>query len=516
MKKTKRMAYNMIAQIISFALNLGINFFLTPYVVTHVSKEIYGFVSLAYSFTNYANILVVSINGLLARYITINLRQEKYKSANEYFSSVTIINVIFSLVLLVPSAFLIIFLDSVINVPAGFVVDIKILWAFIFVSTLLSIATTTFHVSTFAANRLDLEGIRSMQSNIIRCVMLLLMFAFLAPNVWYVGFTALVCNIYLTYITYGYLKTLTPQLKLDKKYFKWSAVRELFINGIWNSINQLAMILLDGLDLIICNVFIGALGMSLMSYSKTIPVQLASLIAMVANIFVPQMTAIYADGDKGKFIKETKSAVKICSFLCSVPVIGFIVFGYSFFRLWLPSLTDGEIATIQTLSLLTLLPSLFSIFSYPLSAVQTITCKLRLPVIVTMAIGIINVVLVFVLLNVTDMGVLAVKIVSSVLLMFKVLVFTPMYAAKNLNVKLTEFYPTILRGTVANGVMLGVFAVIANFSGVNSWTKLVIMAGICGVLGYVMNYVILLDKNEKNIIKGKATELIHKISPKKA
>ena len=147
---------------------------------------------------------------------------------------------------------------------------------------------------------------------------------------------------------------------------------------------------------------------------------------------------------------------------------------------------------------------------------QTITCKLRLPVIVTMAIGIINVVLVFVLLNVTDMGVLAVKIVSSVLLMFKVLVFTPMYAAKNLNVKLTEFYPTILRGTVANGVMLGVFAVIASFSDVNSWTKLVIMVGICGVLGYVMNYVILLKKKEKNIIKGKATELIHKISPKKA
>lgn len=510
------MAYNMIAQVVSFALNLGINFFLTPYVVTHVSKEIYGFVNLAYSFTNYANILVVSINGLLARYITINLRQEKYKSANEYFSSVTIINIILSLALVVPSAFLIIFLDSIINVPVGFVGDIKILWTFIFVSTLLSIATTTFHVSTFAANRLDLEGIRSMQSNIIRCVLLLVMFAFLAPNVWYVGFTALICNIYLTYITYGYLKTLTPQLKLDVKFFKWDAVKELFVNGIWNSINQLAAILLDGLDLIICNLFIGALGMSLMSYSKTIPVQLASLIAMVANIFVPQMTTVYADGDKGKFIKETKSAVKICSFLCSVPVIGFIVFGYSFFRLWLPSLTDAEIGTIQTLSLLTLLPSLFSIFSYPLSAVQTITCKLRLPVIVTMAIGVINVVLVFVLLNVTDMGVLAVKIVSSVLLMFKVLVFTPMYAAKNLDVKLTEFYPTILRGTVANGAMIVVFAVIVQFSAMDSWLKLGLMAGLCGIVGYVMNYVILLNKNEKTIIKNKASELLKKFTPQKA
>ena len=502
------MAYNMIAQVVSFALNLGINFFLTPYVVTYVSKEVYGFVGLAYSFTNYANILVVSINGLLGRYITIHLRQKKYQSANEYFSSVTIINVIFSLVLLIPSAFLIIFLDRVINVPNGFVGDIKILWAFIFVSTLLSIATTTFHVSTFAVNRLDLEGIRSMQSNVIRCVMLLLMFAFFAPNVWYVGFTALVCNIYLTYITYGYWKTLTPQLKIDPTYFKWSAVKELFVNGIWNSINQLAGILLDGLDLIICNLFIGALGMSLMSYSKTIPVQLTNLIAMVANIFVPQMTAIYADGDKGKFIKETKSAVKICSFLCSVPVIGFIVFGYSFFRLWLPSLTDAEIGTIQTLSLLTLLPSLFSIFSYPLSAVQTITCKLKLPVIVTMAIGITNVVLVFILLNVTNLGVFAVKIVSSVLLLLKVLVFTPMYAAENLNVKLTEFYPTILRGTVANGVMLAVFAVIAKFTCVDSWLKLVVAAGICGVLGYVMNYVILLEKHEKAIIKDKVTELL--------
>ena len=510
MGNSKRIANNIIAQVISFALNLGINFFLTPYVVKYLGKEVYGFVSLAYSFTNYANIAVVSINGLLSRYVTINIKQGKYENANRYFASVTIINIIFALVLVIPSAILIIFLDHVINIPSGFTGDIKVLWAFIFASTLLSIATTSFHVSTFASNRLDLEGIRNMQNYIIRCVMLLVMFTILSPHVWYVGLTALVCNIYLIYVTYRYLRELTPQLKISRRYFDFNSVKELFLNGIWNSINQLAAILLDGLDLIIANLFIGALEMSLMSYSKTIPIQLINLVAMISNTFVPQMTMTYAEGNTDKFIKETNRAVKLCSFLCSVPVIGFIVFGYSFFRLWLPSLTDHEIALIQLLSVLTLLPALFNIFSYPLSAVQTITCKLRLPVIITLVIGIVNFICVIILLNTTNLGILGIKLVSSVLLMFRVLFFTPMYAAHNLGVKLTTFYPIIVKGTITNAVTIIIFVGYIFVVDVSSWISLALSAAICGFIGYGINYIFLLDKSEKHYIRTLIYEKLHR------
>ena len=250
--------------------------------------------------------------------------------------------------------------------------------------------------------------------------------------------------------------------------------------------------------------------MSLMSYSKTIPIQLTNLVAMISNTFVPQMTMTYAEGNTDKFIKETNRAVKLCSFLCSVPVIGFIVFGYSFFRLWLPSLTDHEIALIQLLSVLTLLPALFNIFSYPLSAVQTITCKLSLPVIITLVIGIVNFICVIILLNTTNLGILGIKLVSSVLLMFRVLFFTPMYAAHNLGVKLTTFYPIIVKGTITNAVTIIIFVGYIFVVDVSSWISLALSAAICGFIGYGINYIFLLDKSEKHYIRTLIYEKLHR------
>ena len=41
MGEKKRIAINMIAQFISFIVNIGINFYLTPYITANVGKEVY-------------------------------------------------------------------------------------------------------------------------------------------------------------------------------------------------------------------------------------------------------------------------------------------------------------------------------------------------------------------------------------------------------------------------------------------------------------------------------------------
>ncbi len=47
MGRGKQLSVNLVTQLIAFALNLGISFFLTPYVIQYIGKEVYGFVSLA-------------------------------------------------------------------------------------------------------------------------------------------------------------------------------------------------------------------------------------------------------------------------------------------------------------------------------------------------------------------------------------------------------------------------------------------------------------------------------------
>ena len=42
----KQMSINIIASIVSFAVTVGINFFLTPYLVKEVGSDAYGFIGL--------------------------------------------------------------------------------------------------------------------------------------------------------------------------------------------------------------------------------------------------------------------------------------------------------------------------------------------------------------------------------------------------------------------------------------------------------------------------------------
>ncbi len=222
-----------------------------------------------------------------------------------------------------------------------------------------------------------------------------------------------------------------------------------------------------------------------------------TLISMVSGVFAPQMTLAYAEGNMEKFKDSTNMAIKICGFLCSVPILGFIAFGTPFFRLWLPVLTPDEIQLVQTLSILTLLPTVFSVYIYPLYSVNNITRKLKIPVIVSLIIGIINVITVPIIVKFTDFGLLGIKVVSSVLLTARVLIFVPIYAARNINCKWTTFYKPLTRGMIASGIILVLFYIVKSVVEIDSWLMLIIVGGGCGVIGYVINYIFVLNRNEK-------------------
>ena len=86
MGKGKQISINLITQLIVFVLNLEISFFLTPFVIEHIGKDVYGFVSLANNFTSYVSVFTVALNGNLSRYVTIAFNRKDYRSASKYLS----------------------------------------------------------------------------------------------------------------------------------------------------------------------------------------------------------------------------------------------------------------------------------------------------------------------------------------------------------------------------------------------------------------------------------------------
>lgn len=502
MGNKKRMALNMVAQFITFGINLAINFILTPYITANVGKEVYGFVNLAFQTTGYVTIFTSALNAMVGRYITINLGKKDYKNANMYFSSVILANLIISLALVIPSAFAIIYLDRWLNIPMQYTLDVKILWMFIVIDFLLSLCTNCYGVATYASNKLYLGALRNTETTFIRAVTLFLMFSIFVPKVWYVGFTKFLCGFWIIVTNIYYTRTLIPQLRFNKLSVKFQAVVDLVKVGIWNSVQQLSTILINGCDMLITNIYIDAASMTLMGFAKTVPNYLMSIIGIVSGSFGPEMTLLYGKGDMKEFVKYVKSAIKVCGFICSVPILGFIAFGTKFFHLWIPVLTQGEVMTVQILSILILAQTIFDVYIYPLYTVNQITTKLKIPVLVSLGIGVANIIGSILLCVYTNLGVYAIQIVSSILLTARVFLFAPIYAAYTLNQKWWTFYIPLLRGAVSSAVTIVIFYGILNIIIVDSWLMLAVAAAICGVVGYIVNYFIVLNKNERVMAKN--------------
>ncbi len=492
-----KIALNLIGQVASFIVTLGISFFLTPYIVDNLSSEVYGFVGLANNFVSYITLFTVAISGMLSRYVTVEYSKKNYEMASGYFSTAIISQAAIALALSVPMLLFASRLDVFINISPENVPDVRVLWILIFLSFLLGLPMGSFGIASFVKNRLDISALISIIGNVLRAAILLITFLFFTPKVWYIGLASIASHTVSIILNYWQSRKLMPEVKIGFSYFNIKYIYKLLIVGIWNSLNKLQQILVSGLDLLLTNLFISPGEMGILSVAKTLPTQISTLISTVSSSCDPTMTISYAKEDKSEFLENVKFAMKLSGFLCSVPIIGIIVFGMDFYRLWMDSLTDSEILKIQILAVLTMLPQVFSVYIFPLYTVNTITCKLKVPVLLSIAIGFANVGIVLALLSYTNLGVYAVAGVSSVLWVLRIFLFVPSYAAHIVDVKRSTFYGPLLRGVINIAVTGGVLFLCSRIFNIDSWFELFAVCIPCGILGYAICFMIMFEKRER-------------------
>ena len=215
----KRMFINLAGQIVSFICGLSITFFLTPYIVANLGEELYGFVGLANNFTSYISLVIVTITGMLSRYITIEYAKKNYKKASGYFSTATFSQSVLAVISAAILSFVIINLEKVVNISPDYVGDVRILWALIFAAFIINLPFGGLSVSTFVKNRLEISAAINICGNVIRAGILVVAFVFFRPHIWYVGLATILSNIFTIIVNYIQYKKLMPEVKLSRSYF---------------------------------------------------------------------------------------------------------------------------------------------------------------------------------------------------------------------------------------------------------------------------------------------------------
>ncbi|PRR76502.1 lipopolysaccharide biosynthesis protein [Clostridium thermopalmarium] len=494
MTKNRQLTINIVSSIVAFATNLLINFFLSPYIVKTLGVEANGYVSLANNFITYATLVTIALNSMAGRFITIKIHQGDLKKANEYYTSVFIGNVILVAILLIPSILCIVYLEKIINIPKYLIIDVKILFALLFINFFINTGLPNWGVATFVTNKIYLQSISSMQSNLLRVAVIVGLFMLFKPSVYFLGISAIATTIFVTLYSLYYKQKLLPELHIRKKYFDINAVLELVLSGIWNTITQVGHILLSGLDLLITNIFIGPFEMGMISLAKTLPNVITSLAGTLTSVFIPSLTIDYAKGDLNAVKAELKKAMKLTGILLTIPLSILIIFGDSFYSLWVPN-QDAQV--LQILSILTCFGLIFTSGIQVLFNVFTVTNKLKWNSVLLLISGIVSTGIVFLLLKTTNLGVYAVAGTSSFINLIRNMLYTVPFCAKYLKLKWNTFFPEVMYSILSVIVLIFIGSFIDHLFIINSWWTLIIAACITSILGLAINMMIVLNKDER-------------------
>lgn len=478
---------NLVAKVISYGTTLLLSFYLTPYLIEKLGSEAYSFYPIANNFTSYMSVITVALNSMASRFITIALTRGEQKKANTYFVSILFGNVIMSAILLIPMIGIVIFLDRILDIPIDLIVQVKLLFTLVFISMLVNLLTNVFGVAVFAKNKLYLSSISDIVVGLFRVGLYLALFLLFEPSIVYVGVVSLAVAFMTVAFQYVYSKKLLPEMEISKKYFDWKAIKEVLSSGVWNSVNQIGTVLLSTVGLMMCNSLYGAAEGGDYSVALTIPNFMNGIVSLLSSVFLPMLTIKYARGNRKEVLDHVYMTQNVIGVIDNVPIAVFMAVGVNFFKLWTPSVDPYK---VQQLSILAIGYLLVTSVSWPLSNLNTVMNRVKVPALVMVGSGLMNVLLILFTYHFTDLGVYSIPLGQLILFILNRALFVAIYTAKSMGEKWYIFHPAIIRNLLGASIIYAISYFVNQVFNPTTWISLGMECVVLGCIGLVINCLI--------------------------
>ncbi|MDH5084133.1 lipopolysaccharide biosynthesis protein [Clostridium perfringens] len=505
--ENKQILINIFSSIIAFTISIVINFLLSPYIVKNLGEEANGFVQLANNFIMYASLITVALNSMAGRFISISYHKGDLKSANEYYSSLILGNIAIIIIILLPSIFLICKLENFLNISYKNIIDVKILFSFIFLTFFITQISGIFNISTYVTNELYLNNIVNVFRSILNGFLLIIFFSLFMPKIYFVSLVGFILSIVTLLASYLIKIKVLGKIKFNINNFNFKSILEMISSGIWNTINQCGNILMTGLDLLLANIFIDPIQMGLLSVAKIVPNSIIQLAGIVNSNFSPALTISYSKGMTSGLLKQLRASMKISSVLISIPIVVFCVLGEHFYELWMPTLNSKVLISLSILTCMTFIP-----FAGPqvLYNVYTTTNKLKVNSISVVVGGVFNFILVYLLIKYSNLGIYAIAGVSSMISIIRNLIITVPYTAILLNLRWYEFYKDVFISLICCLICYVITVATKSLVMPINWLRLIIDIIISSIISFIIIILFVLNKDEKKILKNKLLKGVRK------
>ncbi len=502
LSENKRLALNMLISGIALAIQTIINFWLSPFILSKLGEEHLGFITLCNNFTDYGTIIAISINSMASRFMSLEYNRGNIEKSISYFASVFWCNVIFSTIVIFTSIVVICNIQ-VINIDPALVNDVKIALFLTFSNLILSFISTCYVAVPFITNRMNINAITQLISKLATSALIIFLFLVYPAKLYYVQFSTVCSTLILLILSIIIKFRYLPDFSISYKFFSFKCIYTLFKSGFWVLISNINSIMLEGMDLLIANKYISSASMGRLSIAKQIPAAIGSVLWSISSVISASLTKAFSNNNKNDFIERLYFSFKILGFLFGVPFAGIIVFGYSFYLLWLPSniYAQNDIQQIYVLMLLILTNCLINAFMYCIHSMLIAMDKIRIYSIICFICGVISIISTLLITANTNLGLYAISGTSTVVLGFVNLIVIPLYAEKAASVKKHSFLKKIAKNYYVFGILLIIFYLTKLIITLNTWLKFAISIIMLAIIGYTISFLMFFNKEErKNLI----------------
>lgn len=487
-----RTLINISSSMIVLIISAAVNFFLSPYIIKNVGEVANGFVQLANNFVTYASLITIALNSMANRFISISYHNNDHKKANVYYSSVFFTNIVIIIVLAIAFIYIVIKLENFIDIGNANVADVKLLFLFVFINFFLSQISNILNIFLFVLNKIYYTNLCTMITTIARAVLLLALFVIFDTKLYFVTLTSCLSTLFLIFVYILLKKKSDCSLILDIKYFQFQALSDLFVSGIWNTINQCGNILMTGMDLLFANWFINPVQMGVLAVAKTLPTYITQVAQSINTSITPGLLMYYTQSKK-EYIRQIEKMMKISSLILVVPITVFVIFGYWFYLCWIPSLDAFQLAILSFLSVFGLIPLsgtqvLYNVF--------TIHNKLKINSISFFITGTLNIIIVLLFTKYTPYGVYAIAGVSVIMTILRNLLILIPYASYLLGLKWNYFYKNVFISMFCFVLTILVCLPIIFLNMMHSWIGLIFSVGIAILIAYPFCSILILGKKD--------------------
>lgn len=415
---------NFMANVGVFGAQTAVALLFTPYLMAQLGVPAYGLIPLANTLASYGGILALSLQGSVGRMLTLAVRRRETARAQEIFNTAWWLLVVVTCLLGVLLSTVALWATSVFAIPD----EVRgVATAFFFVSFgayLIDVLRSVFMTAGITTNRLDVMNLGPLAEVAIRPVITVAAFSLGVVSVVVVSWGWLIGAVAALVISFLLSRRLAPDLSIRRPRLAADVMRELWGTSSWMMVSQAGTMLFLGIDMLVANRMLGATVAGAYGAVLVWSTFLRGIASAGAAVVTPLALGAEASSDDERMTELMCSAIRLLGMGIGLPV--FVVAGFSadLLRLWAgDSLVDMSWVLTALVGHLALNLSVLPLFS-----LQLAKNRVRLPGIVTLVTGFVNVALAVALAPRLANGV-GIALAGALVLTMKNALFTPLYAA---------------------------------------------------------------------------------------